>query len=55
LISFADIAVKYLAEIGYEPLLCETEEEARNSVDDLMHKKNGHVYLRLVTPRGKRF
>jgi FlaA1/EpsC-like NDP-sugar epimerase len=39
LISFADIAVKYLAEIGYEPYLCESEEEARNSVDALIAKK----------------
>lgn len=39
LISFADIAVKYLAEIGYEPHLCESEEEARNSVEDLMEQK----------------
>jgi FlaA1/EpsC-like NDP-sugar epimerase len=39
LISFADIAVKYLAEVGYEPYLCETEEEARNSVDDLIAQK----------------
>ena len=39
LISFADIAVKYLAEIGYEPYLCESEDEARNSVDDLMKQK----------------
>ena len=29
LISFADIAVKYLKERGYEPYFCETEEEAR--------------------------
>ncbi|WP_334018924.1 UDP-N-acetylglucosamine 4,6-dehydratase [Alteromonas sp. S015] len=29
LISFADIATKYLAGKGYEPYLCETEEEAR--------------------------
>ena len=29
LISFADIAVKYLAQLGYEPHLCETEEQAR--------------------------
>lgn len=36
LISFADIAVKYLAEIGYEPFLCYTEEEARNKVEDLI-------------------
>lgn len=33
LISFADIAIKYLAEIGYEPYLCETEEEARTNID----------------------
>lgn len=39
LISFADIAVKYLAEIGYEPYLCESEEEARNSVEELMAQK----------------
>jgi len=39
LISFADIAVKYLAEIGYEPYLCKSEEEARNSVDDLIKQK----------------
>jgi len=39
LISFADIAVKYLAEIGYEPHLCETEEEARNDVDSLIAQK----------------
>jgi FlaA1/EpsC-like NDP-sugar epimerase len=29
LITFADIAVKYLENLGYEPYLCETEEEAR--------------------------
>jgi FlaA1/EpsC-like NDP-sugar epimerase len=29
LISFADIAVKYLREKGYEPYICENEDEAR--------------------------
>ncbi len=29
LISFADIAVKYLTDRGYEPYLCESEDEAR--------------------------
>ena len=29
LISFADIAVKYLNELGYEPYLCKNEDEAR--------------------------
>ncbi|MCK4440713.1 MAG: polysaccharide biosynthesis protein, partial [Sulfurovaceae bacterium] len=29
LISFADIAIKYLQKIGYEPYLCSSEDEAR--------------------------
>lgn len=29
LISFADIAVKYLDQLGYEPYLCASEDEAR--------------------------
>ena len=29
LITFADIAVKFLNQLGYEPYLCEDEEEAR--------------------------
>ncbi len=29
LISFSDIAIKYLEQLGYEPYLCEYEEEAR--------------------------
>ena len=39
LISFADIAVKYLAEIGYKPHLCESEAEARQNVEDLILQK----------------
>jgi len=38
LISFADIAVKYLKELGYEPYLCESEEEARELVHTLPQK-----------------
>jgi FlaA1/EpsC-like NDP-sugar epimerase len=30
LISFADIAVKYLADLGYEPYQCDSEVQARN-------------------------
>ena len=29
LITFADIAIKYLEQLGYEPYLCESEDEAR--------------------------
>jgi len=39
LITFADIAVKYLNELGYEPYLCETEEEARELIKTLPKEK----------------
>ena len=35
LVSFADIALKYLKEQGYEPYLCRSEEEARTLVKTL--------------------
>ncbi len=38
LISFADIAVKYLESLGYEPYLCSDEDEARNLVKSLPKK-----------------
>ena len=39
LITFADIAVKYLNELGYEPYLCETEDEARELIKTLPQEK----------------
>ena len=33
LISFADIAVKYLENLGYEPYICDTEDEARTNIE----------------------
>jgi nucleoside-diphosphate-sugar epimerase len=39
LISFADIALKYLAELGYEPYLCESEDEARALMVTLPQQK----------------
>jgi len=35
LISFADIAIKYLRKVGYEPYLCKDEEEARKLIETL--------------------
>lgn len=49
LISFADIAVKYLKERGYEPYICETEEEARQFFDK-EKKKDGTLRLRSEWP-----
>ncbi len=39
LVTFADIAIKYLHEIGYEPFLCNTEEEARSLMSTLPDQK----------------
>lgn len=39
LITFADIAIKYLENLDYEPFLCEDENEARNNVDELIAQK----------------
>jgi FlaA1/EpsC-like NDP-sugar epimerase len=38
LISFADIAVKYLKQRGYEPHLCDSEDEARELAKTLPSK-----------------
>ena len=35
LITFADIAIKYLKSLGFEPYLCQTEDEARELVKTL--------------------
>ena len=39
LISFADIAVKYIKEKGYEPYFCKDEEEARELIKILPQEK----------------
>ena len=36
LITFAEIAIKYLDELGYKPFICETEDEARTSLNDVV-------------------
>lgn len=39
LITFADIAVKYLSDLGYEPYLCKDENEAREKIKILPAEK----------------
>jgi hypothetical protein len=39
LVSFADIAVRYLTELGYEPFLCSSEDEARYLMYPLLQQK----------------
>ena len=38
LISFAEIAIKYLSYKGYEPYLCKTEDEARDLIKTMPEK-----------------
>ena len=35
LISFSEIAEKYLKNIGFEPFLCDSEKEARSLINEL--------------------
>ncbi len=39
LTSFTDITFKYLQTLGYEPVICETEEEARTRIHELISRK----------------
>lgn len=45
LISFADVAVKYLKQLGYEPYLCDSEEEARSLVKTLPQENKWPCYF----------
>ena len=45
LIDFATIARKYLRSLGYEPYLCQTEDEARKRVHELSQKKMWPCYF----------
>lgn len=45
LISFADIAIKYLEQLGYEPYLCQSEEEARQLVKLLPQQNKWPCYF----------
>jgi FlaA1/EpsC-like NDP-sugar epimerase len=56
LISFADIAIKYLKEIGYEPHVCGSEEEARSLMSTLpLQKKWPCLFLTSDTTGEKDF
>jgi FlaA1/EpsC-like NDP-sugar epimerase len=45
LITFAEIAVRYLREHGYEPYECESEDEARDRAEELIAKKQWPCYF----------
>ncbi|MDA7830130.1 UDP-N-acetylglucosamine 4,6-dehydratase [Gammaproteobacteria bacterium] len=45
LITFSEIAVRYLRERGYEPYECKSEDEARDSAEELIAKKRWPCYF----------
>lgn len=45
LLTFSEIARRYLASIGYEAVVCASEEEARNSVNELKGNGKWPVYF----------
>jgi FlaA1/EpsC-like NDP-sugar epimerase len=45
LITFAEIAVKYLAQLGFEAHPCATEDEARTRVEELARQKKWPCYF----------
>jgi FlaA1/EpsC-like NDP-sugar epimerase len=45
LITFSEIAIRYLREHGYEPYECKSEGEARNKAEELIAKKQWPCYF----------
>jgi len=45
LITFPEIAVRYLRENGYEPFECESEDEARDRAEELISNKQWPCYF----------
>lgn len=44
-VTFSSIAEKYLANLGYEPVQCATEDEARHKVGELKAQRKYPVYF----------
>jgi FlaA1/EpsC-like NDP-sugar epimerase len=45
LITFSEIAVRYLQRLGFEPYECATEDEARDRAEELIAKKQWPCYF----------
>jgi len=54
LISFADIAVRYLAELGFEAFFCETEDEARSLMTNLPQMRKWPCLFTLSDTTGEK-
>jgi len=45
LITFSDIAIKYLENLGYDPFICDSEDEAREKVKEVIGNKQWPCYF----------
>jgi FlaA1/EpsC-like NDP-sugar epimerase len=45
LVSFSDIAIRYLREYGYQPYECQSEDEARQRAEELIAKNQWPCYF----------
>lgn len=54
LITFAEIAVKYLNDIGYEPYICNSDEEARELTKTLPDQKKWPCYFTASDTTGEK-
>ncbi len=54
LITFAEIAVKYLKDIGFEPYLCNSEDEARELTKTLPDQKKWPCYFTASDTTGEK-
>ena len=54
LITFADIALKYLSNLGYEPYICDSEDQARNLSKTLPKDKKWPCLFTLSDTTGEK-
>jgi len=45
LVTFSDIAIRYLESLGYEPYFCQSEVEAREKIEVLTNQKKWPCYF----------
>ena len=55
LTTFAEIAVKYLTQLGYEPYACESEAEARDRSSELINQKKWPCYFFKSDTTGEKY
>jgi FlaA1/EpsC-like NDP-sugar epimerase len=55
LITFSDIAIKYLAELGYDPYLCNSEKEARDLMATLPQQKKWPCLFTISDTTGEKY